>query len=107
MRQGIQDRGCSRPAQERQAWPTVKSIQAVAVYEEEVLAGNFKMTRGTNPSVLHNVDPLMKIEDLGDIVGAYCIANIKGAPPHNTWMPIDDIMKCADRSEAFNPRDKS
>ena len=31
----------------------------------------------------------------------------EGSSQHNTWMPIDDIMKCADRSEAFNPRDKS
>jgi hypothetical protein len=50
----------------------------------------------------------MKIEDMGDIIGAYCIAYVKHAPvPHVTWMPIDDIMKAASKSEAFNPRDKS
>ena len=38
----------------------VKSIQACAVYEEEVRSGNFKLTRGTDPSILHNTDPLMK-----------------------------------------------
>lgn len=84
----------------------VTMIQAAAVYEEEVNLGNFKLTRGTSPSVIHSTDPLQKIEDMGKIVGAYCIAYIKRAPvPHTTWMPIDDIMKCAAKSEAFNPRD--
>lgn len=84
----------------------VTMIQAAAVYEEEVNLGNFKLTRGTSPSVLHDTDPLQKLEDMGEIVGAYCVAYIKRAPvPHTTWMPIDDIMKAASRSEAFNPRD--
>lgn len=86
----------------------VSLVQAAAVYEEEERLGNFKITRGTSPTVLHNTDPLMKLEDLGDIIGAYCIAYVKHAPvPHVTWMPIDDIMKAASKSEAFNPRDKS
>ncbi len=85
----------------------VLSIQAVAVYEEEVLSGNFKLTRGTSPSVLHNTDPMMKLSDMGDIVGAYCIAHIRHSPvPHTTWMPIDEIMRVAEKSEAFNPRDQ-
>lgn len=86
----------------------VTLVQAAAVYEEEERLGNFKLTRGTNPQVLHNTDPLMKLEDMGDIIGAYCIAYVKHAPvPHVTWMPIDDIMKAASKSEAFNPKDKS
>ena len=86
----------------------VTLVQAAAVYEEEERLGNFKLTRGTSPSVLHNTDPLMKIEDMGEIIGAYCIAYVKHAPvPHVTWMPIDDIMKAAAKSESFNPRDKS
>lgn len=83
----------------------VTLVQAAAVYEEEERLGNFKITRGTNPMVIHNTDPLMKLEDMGKIIGAYCIAYVKGAPvPHVTWMPIDDIMKAAMKSEAFNPR---
>ncbi len=86
----------------------ITSVQAVAVYEEEVLSGNFKLTRGSSPSVLHNTDPLMKLSDMGDIVGAYCVAHIKHSPvPHTTWMPIDEIMRVAEKSEAFHPRDKS
>jgi len=51
---------------------------------------------------------LMKLTDLGDIIGAYCIAYVKHAPvPHVTWMPIDDIEKAAMKSEAYNPRDSS
>lgn len=83
----------------------VSLVQAAAVYEEEERMGNFKITRGTNPMVIHNTDPLMKLEDMGKIIGAYCIAYVKGAPvPHVTWMPIDDIQKAAMKSEAFNPR---
>lgn len=86
----------------------VSLVQAAAVYEEEERLGNFKITRGTNPTVIHNTDPLQKLEDMGEIIGAYCIAYVKHAPvPHVTWMPIDDIMRAAEKSEAFNPRDKS
>ncbi len=85
----------------------VTNIQAVAVYEEEVRSGNFKLTRGTSPSVLHTTDPLMKLSDMGEIVGAYCIAHILNSPvPHTTWMPIDEILRVAEKSEAFNPRDQ-
>jgi phage RecT family recombinase len=86
----------------------VSLVQAAAVYEEEERLGNFKLTRGTNPTVLHNTDPLQKLSDMGEIIGAYCIAYVKHAPvPHVTWMPIDDILKAAAKSEAFNPRDKN
>jgi len=86
----------------------VTLVQAAAVYEEEERLGNFTITRGTNPTVIHNTDPLQKLEDMGEIIGAYCIAYVKHAPvPHVTWMPIDDIEKARDKSEAYNPRDKS
>jgi recombination protein RecT len=81
---------------------SVKAIQAAAVYEEEVHAGNFKMTRGTEPNVIHNVDPLAKKASLGEIVGAYCVCEIKGAGmKHTTWMPVDEINEIRDRSEAY------
>jgi phage RecT family recombinase len=83
---------------------SIKAVQAAAVYEEEVHAGNFKMTRGTSPEIIHNVDPLMKLEQLGEMVGCYCVADVAGGMKHTTWMPIDEIMKIAERSESFNPR---
>lgn len=80
---------------------TIKAIQASAVYEEEVHAGNFKMTRGTDPQVIHNVDPLMKKSELGQIVGAYCVADVAGGMKHTAWMPIDEIEEIRERSESW------
>lgn len=80
---------------------TIRMVQASAVYEEEVSAGNFKMTRGTDPHVLHNVDPLMKQSEMGEIVGAYCVATLADGNKHTTWMPIDEIHEIRSRSEAF------
>ncbi len=80
---------------------SVKMIQASAVYEEEVHAGNFKMTRGTDPHVMHKVDPLMKLSMMGEIVGAYCVATMANGMQHTTWMPIDEILEIRERSEAW------
>jgi recombination protein RecT len=81
---------------------SILMIQAASVYEEEVHAGNFKMTRGTDPQVIHNVDPLMKKETMGEIVGAYCVAEIAGSHiKHTSWMPIDEIEEIRERSEAW------
>lgn len=84
----------------------VKLIQAAAVYEEDYHSGNFKLTRGTQPSVIHTTDPLTKQKDMGEIIGAYCIAHVKDSPvPHVTWMPIDELLKAMEKSESANPRD--
>ena len=85
---------------------TIKAIQAAAVYEEEVHAGNFKMTRGTDPQVLHTVDPLMKKESMGEIVGCYCVADVAGGMKHTSWMPIDEILEIRERSEAWKAGNK-
>lgn len=86
----------------------VKLVQAEAVFEEEYNAGNFKMIEGTQPTVFHQRNPLDKKENLGPVIGAYCIAWFKDTPvPHTRWMSIDDIMKAAEKSEAFNPKDKN
>lgn len=83
----------------------VTGIQAEAVYEEEVNMGNFKVFLGTESQVIHNPDPLMKQSDLGEIVGCYCIAYIRGNPkPHVKWMPIDDILHARDKSEAWKKK---
>lgn len=80
----------------------VTGVQAEAVYEEEVRDGNFKITMGTEPSVMHNPDPFKKQSELGEIVGCYCIAYIKNNPkPHVKWMPIDDILNAREKSESW------
>lgn len=83
----------------------VKLVQAEAVFEEEYNAGNFKMIEGTQPTIFHQRNPLDKKSDLGPVVGAYCIAWFAGVDiPHTRWMGIEDIMKAAEKSEAFNPK---
>lgn len=80
-------------------------VQAEAVFEEEYNTGNFKMIEGTEPKIFHQRNPLDKKADLGPVVGAYCIAWLKDVPvAHTRWMSIDDIMKAAEKSEAFNPK---
>ena len=89
----------------------VTMVQAAAVYELEEREGYFKLTRGTNPGVMHETVPFNQggeTVDMGKIIGAYCIAYIERAPvPHVTWMPIEDIMHSAMKSESYNPRDKT
>lgn len=83
---------------------TIALVDAKAVYEEEIHSGNFKLRLGTDPFLTHEVDALMKREQMGEMAGAYCIATLHTGEKHITWMPIDEIMEIAKRSEAYNPR---
>jgi phage RecT family recombinase len=71
----------------------VKRLEPRVVYEGD----DFVLEFGTSPSVRHRPS-----QDRGDIVGAYCVATLKGNEAYIEYMDIEELTAIMRRSKSFN-----
>lgn len=84
----------------RQGNPNIHTIKSVIVYREEIEAGRFDMTAGSDPRIVHQ--PLLQKPPLESYAGVYSIVEFKdGAKADFEWMPREDVEKARAVSAAL------
>lgn len=85
----------------------VVSIRADVVRDKDREDRRFWYRSGSDPHLHHEPDPFMKEEQRGEVIGAYCIAEIQGSQfPHITFMSIEEIENVRDKSELWKAKKK-
>jgi recombination protein RecT len=85
--------------------PKIKNVWGAVVLEGDEI----KVTLGSHPKVEH-APKIGRPKGEGlpspkNVLGAYVCAEIYGSSEvHATWMDIDDILACAERSDSYNPK---
>jgi phage RecT family recombinase len=75
---------------------SILDVRCEVVREADVREGNFRYHGGTTPSVVFNPNPFATPAQRGEIIGAFCIAQIPNAHPHVTFMRIEEITHIRD-----------
>jgi len=85
----------------------VTNVWAEVVRDRDREDGNFKYFAGTEPRVIHTPDPFMSEEMRGEVIGAYCVAEITGSKhPKVEFMSIEEIESVRDKSELYKKKKK-
>lgn len=89
--------------------PSIKNVWGAVVLEDDV----FELEQGSAPKIRHvpkivrGADKASRVPSPKNVLGAYVCAEVAGsAHVHITWMDIDDILKIAERSESYNPKER-
>lgn len=86
----------------------IKNVWGASVIDED----DIQITLGSMPEINHR--PKMRKAGEGgraereNMLGSYCCADIAGSEKvHATWVPIDEIIAIAERSESYNPKPRT
>lgn len=87
---------------------SILDVRAEIVRETDVRDGHFRYNAGTTPNVTFNPNPFLTPDQRGPIVGAFCIAQVRDAHPHVTFMRIEKILQIRDNySESWKYKIKA
>ena len=85
----------------------VVNVWAEVVRDRDREDGNFKYFAGTDPKIIHTPDPFMSEEMRGEVIAAYCIAEVAGSKhPKVEFMSIEEIENVRDKSELWKKHKK-
>jgi len=83
----------------------ILNVWAEVVRKQDREDGNFKYFAGTNPQIVHTPDPFMTETMRGEVIGAYCVAEVAGSlHPHVTFVSIEDLEHIRDKSELWKAK---